>query len=228
MKKTKEKKEGSLTGSPKIVGVDDISPNQWNYNEQSKLVYERQKISIHDHGFLEAILVRTIGDRKWEIIDGYHRWLACRELGYQTISVIDLGTVDDEVAKVMTITANELHGEPNELKLSKMLTFLAEFYDQDTLLEKLPYEKAELSRLIKLTSSIWDDLKPTEPLKESDDEEKEPEPKSTAPEMVSYSFVLSKDKFITFQNTIKKVMQDTQSSEGRAMELICADVLSGV
>ena len=213
-----------ITGKSKVVSVDDIQPNPWNYNEQSSFIYEKEKLSIHNHGFMEPILVRTIAKGKYEIIDGYHRWLACRELGGTEIPVIDLGKVDDAKAQTMTITMNELGGEPNEIKLSKILVSLAQEGNIDELTEELPYDEKELGRLVKLTDFNWDQLKPSEPLKDfqpSDDDENDVKLKT-------YTIVLPKEKFEIFHGIVKKIMQETKSSEGRAMELICADVLASL
>lgn len=211
-----------ITGKSKTVSIDNIQPNQWNYNEQSSFIYEKEKLSIHNHGFMEPILVRTIGQDKYEIIDGYHRWLACRELGGTEIPVIDLGKVPDEKAQTMTITMNELGGVPNEIKLSKILVSLAREGSIDDLAEELPFDDKELERLSKLTDFDWDQLKPREPLKDF-----HPDNESDV-NLKTYTIVLTKQKFEIFHNIVKNVMQDTKSSEGRAMELICADVLSGL
>jgi len=229
MKKTK-KPQSALDGKPKTVGIDEISPNPWNYNEQSRFVFERQKLSIHDHGFIEPIIVRQMSDDSYQIIDGYHRWLAARELNYSTVPVIDLGKVSDAVAKSMTVTANELHGQPNEVKLSKLLVSLAENSDKDEMLEKLPYTQKDLERLVKLTSNLWDQPEePKTPKAGGGGEQRDTEPETDHyKDLNAYSFVMKRQQFIEFQNTLKKVMEDTKSSEGRALELICADFLSSL
>lgn len=213
-----------ISGKPKTINVDNIQANTWNYNEQSKLIYEKEKLSIHNHGFLEPILVRSIGNDQYEIIDGYHRWLAVRELGGKEIPVIDLGEVSDEMAKTMTITMNELGGEPNDVKLSKILVSIAEESNVEDLAEELPYDEKELQRLMKLTDFNWDQMKPTEPFKDFVPDKDT----DTDIKLKTYTIVLPKEKFEIFHNAVKKIMGDTKSSEGRAMELICADVLASV
>lgn len=206
----------------KIIAIDDIRPNGWNPNEQSKLMYEKTKLSIYNHGSIEPVLARPIADGKYEIIDGYHRYLAMRELGYTTIGVMIRDDIHEEMAKAMTITSNRVKGEPNKLKLSKNLNDVAVEVGFDQLLEEAPYDKKELKALLKLTSNLWDEMDQEEPEFSGETVPDSP------PTLKTYTLILPENEFKIFQGAVKKIMQNTKSSEGRAVELLCAEFLSGM
>lgn len=100
------------------VKVSDIQENPWNPNRQSKAIFESIKKSVEKYGMLSNILVREyIG--QYQIISGAHRWRACKELGYTTLKVENLGELSDEDAKVLTELMN-VAGENDPLVEAKL------------------------------------------------------------------------------------------------------------
>lgn len=100
--------------------VEKIKNNQETQIELSKLVAFRKqqpfsmyseekkrevKKSIKRFGVLEPIIVREIGEDKYEIIAGHNRVECCRELGISTIKAIVMN-VDDNTATLIMIETN--------------------------------------------------------------------------------------------------------------------------
>lgn len=202
----------------KIVPMSQVSPNRWNYNEQTKEMFEKTKLSIHHQGFVEAIIVRRIGQDQYEIVDGEHRWLACKALEFENIFVNDLGEVSDEDLKLEMITSNETHGESNDLRLSQNMVSIAELGYGEFLKETFPRGDDEFSRLMKLQNFSWEDLKP---------DEREVVPVEH-PNLQTYTFSLPAEKMELVKSVLSKLMDDTSSKIGRAFELLCAEYLSGL
>ena len=55
-----------------------------------KKEFERIKKSLQEHGQMDPIIVREIEDNKYEIINGYHRWNAMKDLGYYECEIKNL------------------------------------------------------------------------------------------------------------------------------------------
>lgn len=84
------------------VPVEEIGLNDWNPKKEDKKNFEKVKKSLETNGFASPLLVRE-KDGKYEIIDGQHRFLAAKELGYKEVYVYNAGDVSDEEAKAMTL-----------------------------------------------------------------------------------------------------------------------------
>ena len=67
------------------------------------------------------ITVRETENGIYEIIDGYHRYQACKELGYTKLLVNNLGKIKDEVAKSLTILFERAKVEPNSIMEAELL-----------------------------------------------------------------------------------------------------------
>lgn len=149
--------------SSRVVPVESIRPNAWNPNRQSKRVFATLLRSIEKHGqHLRPIVVRSISDdvEAFEIIDGFHRWRAVRELGFTHIDAI-VTEADDRTARKLTIALNEIEGDPDQGLLAELLAGLAKDGGVDDLLTELPYNGVEMRLLLDFAANAWDlDQKP--------------------------------------------------------------------
>lgn len=110
------------------VDIDHCMPNKWNPNAMTPKAFENLKASIKLRGFQRFITVREVAGM-YEIMDGEHRWKACKELGFKTIKVHNLGQVDDIIAKEITLNFNNIHGEDDILKRASILKAQKEAQD---------------------------------------------------------------------------------------------------
>jgi len=137
----------------KTVPIHHVEPNPWNPNQQSKEIFEKEKASIKELGLLGSILVRerTGG---YEILDGEHRWKACKELGYTEITVESIGEIEEKDAKLLTILLNNLHGKDDLEKRAKIFETL-----DAGQLQLLPFTEEEIENekaLFKFDFSQYD------------------------------------------------------------------------
>jgi hypothetical protein len=142
------------------VPIDSLKPNPWNPNKQTDFIFEKEKMSIKTHGFIDPILVRE-KDGDLEIIDGEHRFRAARSLGFEKISVNNLGEVSDPVAKQLTIIMNETRGRADADMMSKLLKDIEQSVGLDHMIEVLPYTPTEIEAFTAEASVDWNEISPS-------------------------------------------------------------------
>ena len=107
--------------------VDQIKPNSWNINKMSEEEFEKLKESIRitNGRFLEENPIRIYEDnREYIIIDGEHRWRACKELEFKTIPAIVELEFDISKAIDSSVIASMNRGKEDYFKFSKLLNDL--------------------------------------------------------------------------------------------------------
>lgn len=129
------------------IRVADIDPNPWNPNRMSKENIEKLKRAVQDKGLgiLGSLVVRPKGKR-FEVVDGEHRWNIYKELGLQEVDAI-VADLDDDHAKIAGLVLNELRGQLQIEPLSVELAGLLETQGVDRLASVLPWRENVLLQL---------------------------------------------------------------------------------
>lgn len=138
----------------KIVAIDQLEPNPWNPNEESDFMQEKLTGSLKTFGQVAEVLVRRLPSGQYEIIDGEHRWKRMKLGGAKEIMINDLGDISDDDAKMLTMVANELHGNRNPVKLARILRDLESETDWKAITELLPYNDVELVNLLEIDPDV--------------------------------------------------------------------------
>lgn len=199
-----------------VVDINLVKPNRYNpkVTEENKERYEAIKAGIEEFGMKTPIDVRVLEDGTYKIIDGFHRWKACRELGWTEIPISSWGTMDDLKAKKITILKEKARIPLDLIKTSGLLNELAKDTSLEDLARQTGYRIPELKDDLKLAGFNWDDFD-----KGEDKEKKEG--------VKTLSIIMSDSQYAVVQQAIGKSKEKgSTDSEARAIELICADYLS--
>jgi len=95
---------GKINTDNLVVDINQLKPNEYNpkldfkTDENNAREFEKIKKSLEKLGQVDPILVREIGRDEYEIVNGYHRWEAMKELGYKTCEIKSLGKIDFDMA----------------------------------------------------------------------------------------------------------------------------------
>lgn len=202
-----------------IVYIDHdlIDPNPWNPNKMDDEMLRKEIASIEEFGFVDPMTVRRVGHR-YQIIDGEHRWIAAGRINYGALPCIVLD-VTDEVAEQLTIVLNDLRGKPNEEKLAALVRDLSTRRSMLDLEKVLPYKRERLAEMIaeRKADFDWDALKRPKP------EEK------AEPRWVERVYRFPPEAVEVIDKAIQEAKDGPDDiSDWQALELICADYLSGV
>jgi ParB family chromosome partitioning protein len=127
----------------KLISPNKIKSNSWNPNEMVPSVFEHLKKEVQRVGFIDPVTARRLEDGSLEIIDGYHRWKASKEIGLKEIPVIILEMSEDE-AKLQTINLNQIKGEFNPVKFAELLQSLGAKYKQEEIETYLNMSQQEI------------------------------------------------------------------------------------
>lgn len=109
-----------LATEKRIVKIDDIVANPYNPNKMSDYIFQKMKETIASKGLFGAIYVREMAG-VYQILDGEHRWKACKELGWKEIPVeVAIGEMEESDVKFWTIYFNNTHGKDDIQKRAKL------------------------------------------------------------------------------------------------------------
>ncbi|MGN1401148.1 MAG: nucleoid occlusion protein [Bacillus sp. (in: firmicutes)] len=157
-----EEKDSSNEEVVKIA-ISDIVPNRF----QPRTVFNDEKITelantIHTHGIIQPIVVRTTEDDKYEIIAGERRFRAMQKLGWDTAPAIIKNFNDTETASVALIE-NLQREELSPIEEAVAYHKLLELHQltQEALAQRLGMGQSTVAnklRLLKLPSQVQDAL----------------------------------------------------------------------
>ena len=121
------------------------------------------KASIKSSGLIQPITVRKISNGKYEIIAGERRYRACRELGMENISAIEI-SAGDARGYELSVLENIQREDLNPIEEAESYLMLMEVYGytQVKLSEKLGKTRSSLSnkmRILKLPGSVKEMVK---------------------------------------------------------------------
>lgn len=113
-----------------LVDINLVVPNKYNPkinyndNEANKAEFEKIKESLRIAGQILPVLVREIENGKYEIINGFHRWSAMQELGYEKIEIKNLGKIDFDTAVSRALLTEDTKIPIDSIELGKLFKTL--------------------------------------------------------------------------------------------------------
>lgn len=201
-----------------LVPIERIAPNAYNTNRLEREDQARLQNSIEKFGIVEPIVVRIMENDSFEIIGGEHRFKRLQKMGKKEVlcSIVNL---DDSDAMLLSEVLNNLRGSPDKAKQSELYKILTSKFDEKQLQSVLPFTQSDIKTLIDNIQEA-----PAAAARAIQDEEtlvlKISVTKSQA-DVISRAFeAISKKENLTNMSNA--------GMKGYAMELICAEYLSGV
>jgi ParB family chromosome partitioning protein len=197
-----------------LIELNKISPNDYNPNVISGDILAKLRAEIAQKGLCEPIIIRSKGNDSYVVVDGYHRWLICRDLGYKEIPCI-IQDYDDKEARIKTLQLNYMRGSVVPVKLALLIHELSKEIKLEDLAKRLPYEEVQLQDSLELLK-----------LPEDFGKAIEDEAKSEADELPSViSFVVYKKQLEIIEKAIglatDTLPEGTKNLKAMALEQIC-------
>ncbi len=139
----------------KVIALDRIEPNP----DQPRQVWDADALhelsaSIREHGVLQPILVRPLGENRYQLIAGERRWRASKEAGMATVPAL-VEEIDDETALEIAIIENLQREDLSPLEEATMYDRMIRDhgYSIRKLAEKLGKDKGYLENRLRLADA---------------------------------------------------------------------------
>lgn len=207
--------EDYILGSEKVVNTNEVYPNDWNpkdsidENKENKEMYEEIKEELRKKGQFEAITVRERDNGeggKYQILDGFHRWMGTNELGRPKIKINNLGKIDDLLAKAITVIKEKKKVPVSELKLAELVEQMSsEGVGNEIIADLLGMKEEKIEEYVKLNNFDWEDYK----TEISNDEKNEVMvSEDTDLRIATIKIKLTKDGFLKIKDKIENEGKD--------------------
>jgi hypothetical protein len=168
--------------------LDKLEKAPWNYKEDDPGKAKKLTANIKKNGQVQNIIVRDLGNGKFEVCNGNHRLDSFKELKLQKAMTFNLGRCTVAQGKRVAVETNETSFENNPTALAgiiKELGFAADApYDLAELVETMPYDENEMKGMADLLDFDWnafDSGKEGAKEGEEDEEDAEGEPGGQSP-----------------------------------------------
>lgn len=154
--------KGEETG-PLEVPLDAIVPNRRQPRESfEEEALEELAASIREHGILQPLLVRPLGDGRYELIAGERRWRAAQRAGLATVPVLTRSATG-QAALEMALVENVQREDITPLECARAYRALIDEFGmtQEQVAAKVGKSRAAVAnalRLLKLPAPILEGL----------------------------------------------------------------------
>lgn len=126
------------------VPIDSVHPNPYNSNRQSARDFELLCRSMEEDGFTQPIIVNK---EKNEIVDGEHRWRACKALGKTEIPIVFVDmTIEQQM--ISTLRHNRARGNEDINMASSVLRELDQMGSLDDASDSLLLDEIDLQIML--------------------------------------------------------------------------------
>src|ERR1700677_4149444 len=140
------------TGKPLEIPLDRIERNPF----QTRTQFDEAKLtelaqSIEASGVVQPIVVKALGDNRYQLITGERRWLASRKANQTTIPAI-VRQVSDEQAMEMTIVENLQRADLNPMEQARAYQRLSNDFKmtQEQMAVRTGKERASVANFLRL------------------------------------------------------------------------------
>ncbi len=117
----------------KWVPIEKLKPNNWNPNFMSNTDYNNLVDNIRTNGYQgQAIII----NKEFVIIDGYHRWMALKELGIKEAPCTMDTDADDIKSRILTLRMNKDRGYLVPVETGNLLKSLSKTIPADILTKR--------------------------------------------------------------------------------------------
>ena len=123
--------------------IDSVTAAHWNPNEMDTDMLEHLKCSIRRFDLVVPLVVRNVGDCRYETIGGAQRLSILRELGMNTAPCV-LVQADDAEARLLGQALNHIAGSDNLGLRAQVLREILESKSSEEVLQLLPEKAASL------------------------------------------------------------------------------------
>ena len=139
----------------RVIPLDRIEPNP----DQPRTIFDEAALaelanSIREHGVLQPILVRPLGENRYQLVAGERRWRASKQAGLTSIQAL-VEEIDDDTAREIAIIENLQREDLSPLEEATMYDRMIHEhgYSIRKLADKLGKDKGYLENRLRLADA---------------------------------------------------------------------------
>jgi len=148
----------------KFLKTSQLEANPLNPNVMTDAEFNALAQSIDDTGITDPILVRPLGDDRYRIVGGEHRWQYAKLEGFEEVpcTIITDPSFDEDKENFTLMKMNVIRGHTSPEKFMKMYQSLSPKYADEILMESFGFtEEEDFRKLIKsVSASLSKEVKP--------------------------------------------------------------------
>lgn len=137
------------------IEVSKLVKADWNYKEEDPKMQKQLVENIRKNGQLENIIVRQLGNGKYEVVNGNHRLDAFKELKFAKVTCCDVGEISEAHAARIAIETNETKFKSDNIKLAQLLENIKSDFDITELQKTMPFSLDEMTNMQSLIKFDW-------------------------------------------------------------------------
>lgn len=137
--------------------IDWLEGNPLNPNVMGDAEFNLLADNFERTGITDPILVRKIGENKYRIIGGHHRWEVAKLHGFTEVpcTIIDDPEFDDDEEKFQVVRMNVIRGKMSPDKFFKLYQSLSQKYENEIMQEAFGFSDEEtFKKLTKQMASV--------------------------------------------------------------------------
>jgi ParB-like chromosome segregation protein Spo0J len=140
-----------------LISLDRLQPHPSNANVMPEHRLAKLQMHIRDSGRYPPLIVRPLpgddagGAERYEILDGHHRAIVLRRLGWPSANCEVWPDIDDQRAGLLLLTLNRLQGTDDPHRRGALLALVRERLPAESLARLLPDDQQRIERLIAMT-----------------------------------------------------------------------------
>jgi hypothetical protein len=131
--------------------VKDLVKASWNYKTDDPELKEKLRANIKRNGIIENLIVRELG-KKYEVVNGNHRFEVLLEDGVKEVMVYNLGDISLPAAQRIAYETNETKFENDQIKLSRLMNNIMKEFEASDLVKTMALKLEDIDALTKLIS----------------------------------------------------------------------------
>jgi ParB/RepB/Spo0J family partition protein len=137
-----------------FVQTDKLESNPLNPNEMTDAEFNMLCDNIEKMGLTDPILVRPLGEGRYRIVGGHHRWEVAKLLGFTEVpcTVVTDPTFDEDQEQFQVVRMNTIRGHLSPQKFLQMYQSLSPKYADEVMAESFGFANEEEFR--KLVSTV--------------------------------------------------------------------------
>ncbi|QLH52749.1 MAG: hypothetical protein CH6_0035 [Candidatus Kapaibacterium sp.] len=140
--------ERKIFANYKFIPIDLLVPADWNYKADDEFMSQQLLNNIKRNGQIVTCQVRKLTSGFYEVVDGNHRLIALKKLGYEYVIVYDHGEISLSQAQRLAIETNETKFNADPTKLANLFKDLSLDFPDFDLFETLPFTPEQFNDIL--------------------------------------------------------------------------------